>query len=257
MEFKGLREDYVKKIEPFFTSPLYQKFLTEFTIGNNKLKFYGLPLTMMQNSKLIETVISKNPPYELLTFGAVYEKPMTLLWIAINELIAPSQNDDFYWLFEVLEAGNLSLEEYLQLGRLINYFDLDETNSFGSMYSGEISMMLNKSTSEDKKVIEAHKTQVLKLINDFIEHFEPGPIDDLGIRDIFTVLLNRTPELLDELKLLPIYDEDNKFVGFFEEGHVYTPDRYEIVGKEGRIIRVKTVNDQPTGSGNVSAGTIL
>lgn len=239
-EFKGLSEDQIKKIEPYLNpSPLYKKFLTEFTIGSNQLRFYGLPLTMMNNSELISTVITKDPPYVLFPSAIVYEKPMTLLWIAMNEFIAPIDSNGSNWIYFVLEqAGDLNLEEYLQLGRLINYFDVNSKSKFVIMYAEAIDNILDRSTNEDKKVIEVHKSQILKMINDFIEVYRNSDT----LKKLFNALLNKAPELLDELKVIPIYDENNVFTGISSRDNIVVPNGYELVGKQGRIVRVRTID---------------
>ena len=68
------------KATDFLTNPYRDKFMTEFIVGNNKLKFYGNPIIMAQNSELIKTSLPKfaesKAPYELATFGVVLERPL-------------------------------------------------------------------------------------------------------------------------------------------------------------------------------------
>jgi len=232
MEFKGVEEPYATEIDEFFNSPVFRKFLTEFTIGHNKLKFYGLPLSMRKHSELIKTILTKDPPYFLATHGTIYEKTMTLLWIEMND-VAPADS----YLSQVLGAGNLNLEEYLQIGRLINYFDIQQSG-FTNLYLQNLSTMLDMSTAEDKKVIEVRKAQLVEMINTIIEIYE-GSITKVIVGSLFNSLLNKAPELIDELKVIPIYDQDNKYIGVTLKVNVHVPYGYQFVSEEKRMIRVK------------------
>lgn len=108
-----------EKSKEFLTSPYRKDFMTEFLIGSDKLSFYGQPFVMSFHSELIHTSLPKfaasKPPYELLTFGKVLEKPMTLLWLYMNGF------GDQLW------SGILNMQELLHLYRLCNYFNLEET----------------------------------------------------------------------------------------------------------------------------------
>lgn len=233
-ELKGLDEYSQSKIDEYFNSPLYRKFLTEFTIGHNKLKFYGAPLIMMQYSELIKTVISKDPPYVLATHGVIYEKPMTLLWIGMNDILPPDR-----YLFQVLKEGYLNLEEYLQLGRLFNYFDI-KPSRFTELYLDSLDAMLEMSTSEDEKVIKTHKAQILKMAQQIIKIYDQGPAN-IRVGFLFNALLSKAPEVIDELKVLPMYDENKKYVGLTSANNITVPTGYSLVGKEGRVVKIKHI----------------
>lgn len=229
-EFKGLDEQSQEKVDTFFNSLIYRKFLTEFTIGANKLKFYGLPLTMLKYSELIKTVITKDGPYFLVTHGTVYEKPMTVIWIYLNDVI---ESNYFDWLYDILNYPNLNLDEYLQLGRLINYFDIRQ-RSFIKAYETRVGAALEFSTTEDKKVFQTHKVQLGKIIGNAIDKY----LEYDTIKIIFDEIMKKAPELIDELKILPIYDENNEFVQTTDRNGT-VPAGYELVSIEPRMVKVK------------------
>lgn len=96
----------------FLTSPYREKLLTEFSIGSNKLRFYGQLFVMARTSELIKTGFSKfveSPaPHVLLTHGVVLLRPMTLLWLYYNNY--------------KVDLGQLSMTELLHMYRLVGYF---------------------------------------------------------------------------------------------------------------------------------------
>lgn len=164
----GLELD--KKSTEFLTSPYRKDFMTEFSIGSNKLSFYGQPFVMSFNSELIHaslpTLASSKPPHVLLNFGVVLEKPMTLLWLYLNGL------GDQVW------SGILTTAEMLHLYRLCNYFDVstqnrtekDEITFFNNIKAHIMADMIQEDKDKlddlrndiDKKTIEA-------VIRDFFE----------------------------------------------------------------------------------------
>ena len=148
-----------EKETDFLTNEYRSVFMTEFLIGRNKVQLYGYPLIMAERSELIKTSLSKfafsKPPYELLTFGIVFERPITSLWLYLN-----TGNTKI--------AGDLA--ELLQLYRLADYFGIEKIGGFS--YYGKLSRMITEKfatiSDEDVPTIsqEINQDTLVKVLNE-------------------------------------------------------------------------------------------
>lgn len=127
----------------FLTNPARTKLLIEFSIGSNKLSLYGQPFTMAKNSELIEsnitTYANSTPPHPLLTFGVVLERPMTMLWLYLNEF-----PHDF---------SQLSLLEMLHMYRLCDYLGVGDIFDITKSILRKLKYNKDVLSDSDKKTI--------------------------------------------------------------------------------------------------------
>lgn len=136
----------------FLTNPLRKDFMTEFSLGSNKLRLYGNPIFMARYSELIKSSLtplaSSKPPHELLTSGVVLERPMTALWLMMNG-----------YKYNIIK---LSVPEVLHLYRLLGYFGINKemTNDIWLNILRLLSVLENDEikqlnlTEKDKATIE-------------------------------------------------------------------------------------------------------
>lgn len=204
-----------EEAKDFLNSKVQRKFLTEFTVGSNPsstgepgLKLYGLPLTMAKYSELIKSILPQDPPYHLLTFGQVYETPMTILWLSINDMPLGIA------LFDIFPKY-LSLDEYLQLIRLINYFDLDPNMPLVSVQSAVLDRMLQKALKTgEKKIAIQYKDQVAAMVNHSIKRSRlAGNFSNSYTDKILNIIYSDYPEIIPLISDIPIFNQDNKLVG--------------------------------------------
>jgi len=92
-------------------------------------------------SELIKTSLSafanSKPPYELATFGTVMERPMTLIWLYIND----------YKLFGT--NSHLTLSVFLHMYRLGAYFGINE-NALSRMIPFALAAFIRTTPREGK-----------------------------------------------------------------------------------------------------------
>jgi len=146
----------------FLENPYREAFMTEFLLGSNKLKFYGIVLIMSKYSELIKTSLANlaasKPPYELLTFGTVLERPMTLIWLYIND----------YEMFGL--NPHLTLGEFLHMYRLAAYFGIG-TETLSRIMSPTIAAFTRTSLEERNKTLEdaKNKDTLIRMLNQFFK----------------------------------------------------------------------------------------
>lgn len=190
----------------FLNFPHKEKFMSSFVIGNNPsktgslvtrgLKFYGLIPIMTQYSELIKSSLdvyaSSQQPYPLLTFGTVLERPMTLVWLELNDFPEISRNED------------LNLEEWLHLYRLMGYFGMD-TNGFNT--ARVVLNFLKNSSEDNKKVLsdEKNRDTFTKLLN---KELSGGYVGPLQAKQLFDKLTKDSSEISKELRFIPVYVND-------------------------------------------------
>jgi len=151
----------------FLNNPYKQVFMTQFNLGSNRLVFYGNPIVMSNlsttGSELIKSSLSKfagsKPPYELLSFDKVLERPMTLLWLYMNDC----QEDIFF------PNPQLDLTEFLHLYRLMNYFDVKVPNELAGLI---IARFFKTPTEEGRDILkdEKNKDTLIRNINISLLH---------------------------------------------------------------------------------------
>lgn len=195
----------------FLNFPHKEKFMSNFIIGSNGLQLYGIVPVMAQHSPLIKSSLdnyaNSQQPYPLLTFGVVLERPMTILWFYLNNVA----NLDRKWY--------ISLEEWLHLYRLMDYFQMD-------LKAYPLDQMLIRysanSVEDNKKALSDEKNQVtfFKLVNKDIIDGEWG-------NDYMAHFLQKFPsDMLKHLRFIPVYVNDvfktyadRKFVEEYKNRH--------------------------------------
>lgn len=191
----------------FLNSPYKEVFATEFSVGSNKLQFYGQPLIMSKYCELIKTSLPalarSKPPHELLTMGVVLERPMTLLWLYLNgyeQYIIPDQP--------------LSLTEALHLYRLCNYFGVNLKSGFIISVADFVlqriaANVINEELDENNRntlnnILEKHK-----LLDDFNTISRYGFINLYRNLSSFGVQTDKIPSLIHKiLTIAPIFMND-------------------------------------------------
>lgn len=159
-----------EKSKKFLNSPFRDKFMTPFIIGSNKLKFYGQMFAMSEHSKFFEDSISifaeSDPPYELFSYGVVLERPMTLLWLYMNDLK------------EDMSKMDLSLTELLHMYRLCNYFGItftreEQENEEDYITNNILIPSLSKfifDKDEEAFKSELNQSTLIAMINEFFKN---------------------------------------------------------------------------------------
>lgn len=103
--------------EKYFDPEYASKFMTEFQVGKQKLKFYGNPMAMRIRSNLFDSFMSlmkdSDPPYDLATqVDIIYPRSLMAVWIYMNGIY-----DRFY-------TNGLTSGEIVNLWSWVNYFDI-------------------------------------------------------------------------------------------------------------------------------------
>jgi len=222
--------------QEFLTSIPYRKFMTKFEIGSNKLEFWGQPLVMMRRSELIKSIINKEPPYVLLDFGNVYEKPLIVLWLYLNHIIPDFSSK--------VMIAQLNLDEYLQLGRLINYFDVSPSD-FTRLYPLTLSDVLSKTTEDEAKVVDTYKEQIAKMTNEMVAVMEGKSFvyKDIMVK-LVDIIYKKYPKVMDMLQFVPMYNQDDKVVALFSRNLLNNPPApiaYTLIGIEANAVRAKFI----------------
>lgn len=139
----------------FLTNPLRKDFMTEFSLGSNKLQFYGQPFAMSKHSQLIKDSLkifsSSKPPYPLLTAGIVLERPMAMLWLMMN---------DFSYNF-----NGLTTLEMLHMYRVANYLILDQELT-RVIIGAALQQVSRDNVEELKKLDQNNMNTIQRLVND-------------------------------------------------------------------------------------------
>lgn len=193
-----------KEVKEFLTHPYREAFMTSFTLGSNKLKFHGNPITMSKKSKLIESMLPNlaagKGPHELFTFKEVSEKVATLVWITLEG----------YNMWLGIEP--FSIEEYLQTFHLLSYLDMYVDHFSYQDFSSRFCELNDEDT---KKLLEDGKTEDI-LMRSFNHSFSSGNCGDYNVKigdedysldeAIFLRLTKIKPELVTRgLSYIPIY----------------------------------------------------
>lgn len=137
----------------FLTTPYREAFMTAFTLGSNKFKFYGNPLDMAKNSELIEGMLPKlaarghndRSPHELFTFMEITEQVATLVWLALRGYT------------DYIDECSASCSEHLQIYQLLSYLGMNmkhfrsdnATYTFVQLTDEEIKKILENKKNED------------------------------------------------------------------------------------------------------------
>lgn len=183
-EIKQIRNSvtiFSEEANTFLNDKNSHRFLTQFTIGTNKLIFYGSPAHMRIASNLIGSYIQalaeSNPPYELITFMEVMERPFTIIWLNLNGF-------DVEHLFT-----RLNLDEYLQMFDIITYFDCTHDDLLVKW----VQYLNDYIKPESKDVIIINAQGLIEKINKLSPIIEFRPIliniiDNLYKMDISQVL---------------------------------------------------------------------
>jgi len=194
----------------FLNFPHKEKFMTEFVIGSNKLKFYGLVPIMTQFSELIKTnveIFASSPqPHVLASFGSVLKRPMTLLWLEMNNLHELSQDHD------------LPLNEYLHMYRLMGYFGMDMM----TFPVRKLSYSLWSSSQEEvKQALKSEKNEgtLIKIINSGFKTGILGNPSDPLLEDLVTDY----PELAKKIDYIPVFLND-KYATYADRKFLTSPD---------------------------------
>lgn len=187
---KEVKRKYWPEEKEFLTNPYRAKYMTKFTIGSNKLELYGYPLVMAKKSTLIESLLPKDPPFELLTFGICFEAPMEYLWLYLNNV-----SDHFSYL---------NLQEFFQLYRLMNYFDIPKDSNIFSDWLSSMQQVIISSikTEEDKKIVLENKEIIAKVFNSLKYKNKLKPFVEYVYYNI--------PELMDLLDVVPVIIDEGK-----------------------------------------------
>ena len=189
----------------FLNSPYREKFMTKFEIGSNKIILYGNPIVMTLHSGLIESIIEKDPPYILLNFGIVLERPITAFWLYLNDIGGT-------------DSGIFNLEEYLQLGRLFNYFGLKDSADYYQDWAAHINNRIKDASETDRKLIESNKEVIAQALDEYLG-MALG-VDTL--RDILQSTYEKYPDILKLLNYVPII-KDGKVATYIKKKDVGSP----------------------------------
>lgn len=180
--------------QEFLTSPFRAKFMTQFLLGSNKLEFYGQLFTMAKYSKFFKENISTfgtdNPPYSLLTNGAVLERPMTLLWLEINGY--PNQASP--------NLASLSMTELLHMYRLCGYFFVIEEVYIDQIMIQSIIRFIRGDKDDVKEALKISVNQgtLITMLNTLFKNLIDLSLDPQELRNFTQVFL--TKEQLEEDK---------------------------------------------------------
>jgi len=244
LSIEGGESDFLDALgtqaKDFLTNTRNRKFMTEFEVGANKLKFWGLPITMAQKSGVIESIIFKDPPYVLMVFGVVYEKPMTLVWLGLNDQVDWESGD-----FDEVLTNHLNLEEYLQIGRIANYLNL-KRSAFTITYEIALGPILRKinldfsNFESNKKIVIQRKDQIVKMVNSMIQEIRPGGrskgyIDE--VVEIVDIIYKIFPEIVDKITDIPIYDQDNVIRGLVVKNYPNISELNDY--RHARLIKIE------------------
>jgi hypothetical protein len=173
--------------------------LAHFTIGQNKLNFYGILDVMATHSELIKfslDIYADSPqPYPLLTFGVVLERPMTLLWLELNGV--PELR---------LDNHNLPIIEWLHMYRIMSYLGMDL-----KIYPVTNVLRNFIDSGEDEKLDKKNQDTMVRILN---SAFDSGIVHDAGLSmSLFQKINKNYPDIAKEIKYIPVYVND-KFVSY-------------------------------------------
>jgi len=114
-----------------------------------------------------------DPPYELLSFGLVLERPMTLLWLHMNSY------DTGRFL-----RNRLSLTELLHMYRLCGYLFITSEDYIKNIVVAILrSFVQDKEDAKDALKAESNRATLTEILNRFFKQISI-PANELKVRDL-------------------------------------------------------------------------
>lgn len=198
----------------------------EFTIGNNKLRYFGKPDIMAKHSDLIksnlEIYANSTSPYPLATFAIVLDKPMTILWRDMNEF-SPLGSHQY----------TLSFLEWLHMYRLMAYFGMDLKKY------PTVNMLkdFTESKEEEKKTISDVKNKET-LIRILDSAFKDRLFYDRKLsNNLFKKLIKDYPDIAKQINYIPVYI-DKKYATYADRKTVGNTEIFEKSNPEWLASRI-------------------
>ena len=170
-------------IDDFLNNKHREKFMTKFIIGDEKEEFYGYSLLMARSSRLVAGLLEKDPPYFFLSDKKISKPIFTTFWLTLNKQCNP------------LVITNITVKDLLDLGLLIDYFDVMPQDIIYTDWYSKFSIALASEDKKQQKILIENKDQVANLVHNLIK---------LGEMEIM-YHIHQIPEIAEKIIYVPIF----------------------------------------------------
>jgi len=169
-------------IDDFLNNKHREKFMTKFIIGDEKEGFYGYLLLMAHSSRLVAGLLEKDLPYFFLADKKINKSVFTMFWLTLNKQC------------NSLLVTNITVKDLLDLGLLIDYFDVIPQDTIYTDWYTKFSTILSSEDKKQQKILIENKDQVVNLIHNLIK---------LGETEII-YYIHQIPEIAEKITYVPI-----------------------------------------------------
>lgn len=157
------------ELQKYFNPKYMPKFMTEFQVGKQLLKFYGYPIIMGNKSKLIEThldaMLESDPPFHLASeVDVVHPRSFMSIWMYMNI-------QDFSWVTTSFYTYKLTPTEIINMWSWINYFNIPiSSRAVSSWFLSQImTLRVSEIKDEDLKIVGSAAKRMIandKVVNE-------------------------------------------------------------------------------------------